>query len=161
FMSKVAIVTGGSSGIGKATALKLAADGYDVGITYHRGRERAEAVAKEIERLGRRAAIAPQDLSSPEKAAASITVLDGQLGSLDAFVNNAGINHRGAFLDIPLADWMGVLAVNLTGAFRCAQAAARYMVAKGTAGSIVNISSILDREVLEGGAAYCASKAAL
>jgi NAD(P)-dependent dehydrogenase (short-subunit alcohol dehydrogenase family) len=160
-MTAVAIVTGGSSGIGKATALKLAADGFDVGITFNSGKDRAIAVADEIKRLGVRAAIAYQDLSRPAEAAQSIDELIGQLGRVDAFVNNAGINHRRTFLEMPLEEWLKVFAVNLTGAFVSAQAAAKKMVAQGEGGSIVNVSSILDREALDGGAAYCSSKAGL
>jgi NAD(P)-dependent dehydrogenase (short-subunit alcohol dehydrogenase family) len=160
-MRPAAIVTGGSSGIGHATALQLAKDGFDVGITFHHGEERAVAVAREVERLGVRAAIAHQDVSKPTNAIRALDNLITELGRLDAFVGNAGINHRRAFLDLPLDEWMNVLSVNLTGAFLCAQAAARHMVSHETTGRIVNVSSVLDREVLEGGAAYCVSKAGL
>jgi NAD(P)-dependent dehydrogenase (short-subunit alcohol dehydrogenase family) len=138
--------------------LKLAADGFDVGLTYHMGESRAVAVAREIEMIGTRAATAQQDLGNPAKAAAAIESLVDQFGRIDAFVNNAGINHRRAFLDLPLAEWLNVVSVNLTGAFVCAQTAARRMVSQGSGGRIVNVSSILDREVLDGGSAYCASK---
>jgi NAD(P)-dependent dehydrogenase (short-subunit alcohol dehydrogenase family) len=160
-VTAAAIVTGGSSGIGRATALKLAADGFDVGITFHTGQDRAEGVAREVASFGVRAVIAQQNLMNPVEATQAIEELADELGRLDAFVNNAGINHRCAFLDTSLKEWMSVIAVNLTGAFLCAQSAAARMVGQGTGGSIVNVSSILDREVLEGGAAYCASKAAL
>lgn len=160
-MRPTAIVTGGSSGIGHATALQLAKDGFDVGITFNRGEERAVAVAREIERLGAHAVIAKQDLSRPADGARALGNLIMELGRLDAFVNNAGINHRRGFLQMPLDEWLNVLNVNLTGAFLCAQAAARQMASQGTGGRIVNVSSILDREVLEGGAAYCVSKAGL
>jgi NAD(P)-dependent dehydrogenase (short-subunit alcohol dehydrogenase family) len=160
-MRQAVIVTGGSSGIGRATALQLAQDGFDVGITFHRGEERAVAVAREIELLGVRAAIARQDVSSPADATQALNQLITELGRLDAFVGNAGINHRRAFLDLPLDEWMSVMNVNLTGAFLCAQAAAKHMVSHGRAGRIVNVTSVLDREALEGGAAYCAAKAGL
>jgi NAD(P)-dependent dehydrogenase (short-subunit alcohol dehydrogenase family) len=160
-MSKVAIVTGGSSGIGKATALKLAADGFDVGITFHSGKERGLDVASQIEKLGVRAAITAQNLANPLDAGTAIESLIGQLGRVDALVNNAGINHRAAFLEITLEEWRNVIAVNLTGSFVCAQVAARHMVSQGVGGRIVNVSSILDREILEGGAAYCSSKAGI
>ena len=160
-MTAAAIVTGGSSGIGGAIALKLAADGFDVGITFHTGKDRAEAVAKQIEGFGVRAVIAHQNLADSVAATQAIEELADELGRLDAFVNNAGVSHRSAFLDLPLKDWLNVIAVNLTGAFLCAQSAATRMVPQGSGGRIVNVTSILDREVLEGGAAYCASKAAL
>lgn len=160
-MRSAAIVTGASSGIGRATALKLAADGFDVGITFNRGKERAAEVAAGIERHGVRAFIAQQNLDEPAAATRAIHELIDRLGRVDAFVNNAGVNHRQPFLEMPLEEWTRVLNVNLTGAFACAQVAAQRMVAQGSGGRMVNVSSILDREVLEGGAAYCSSKAAL
>ena len=160
-MTAAAIVTGGSSGIGRAIALKLAADGFDVGIMFHSGKDRAEGVAREIESHGVRALIAHQNLSDSVAATQAMEELADELGRLDAFVNNAGVNHRSAFLDLPLKEWLNVIAVNLTGAFLCTQSAATRMVSQGRGGAIVNVTSILDREVLEGGAAYCASKAAL
>lgn len=160
-MRPVAIVTGGSSGIGRATALRLADDGFDVGITFNRGQARANEVARAIEALGVRAAIAHQNLSNPVEAPEAINSLINQLGRVDAFVSNAGINHRRDFLEMPLDEWMRVLNVNLTGSFLSTQVAAKYMVSHGIAGRIVNVTSVLDREVLEGGSAYCSSKAAL
>jgi NAD(P)-dependent dehydrogenase (short-subunit alcohol dehydrogenase family) len=156
----VAIVTGGSSGIGRSTALQLARAGYDVGITYRSGAERAAAVVADIQRMGRSAAARHQDLAQPN-AADAIDQLALDLGGLDAFVNNAGENRRCLFLDETEGGWSRSIAVNLTGAFLCAQRAARHMVKQGHGGRIVNVTSILDREVLEGGGAYCAGKAAL
>jgi hypothetical protein len=118
-------------------------------------------VAQQIESLGVRAVIAQQNLLDTVTATRAIEELADELGRLDAFVNNAGVNHRRAFLDLPLKEWIDVFGVNLTGAFLCAQSAAARMVSQGTGGRIVNVTSILDREVLEGGSAYCASKAAL
>ena len=160
-MSPVAIVTGGSSGIGRAAAVRLAKAGYDVGIAYRSGRLRAEAVAAEITAIGRRAAICRQDLSQPAEAAGAIDDVARQLGRIDVLVNNAGVNRRCAFLDETLEDWGRIIAVNLTGAFACGQRAAKRMVAQGDGGRIINVTSVLDREVLVGGAAYCSSKAAL
>jgi NAD(P)-dependent dehydrogenase (short-subunit alcohol dehydrogenase family) len=128
-------------------------------LAFHHGRSRAVAVAQEIERLGVRAAIIELDLANPVEASSALERLIDQLGQVDAFVNNAGINHRRAFLDVALTEWLNVVHVNLTGSFVCAQIVAKRMVAQGTRGKIVNVSSILDREVLEGGVAYCASKA--
>jgi NAD(P)-dependent dehydrogenase (short-subunit alcohol dehydrogenase family) len=150
-----AIVTGGSSGVGRVTAIPLANEGYDVGITFSLGEERARDVAKTIESFGVRAAIARQDLAKPAEAAQALESLIRQLGRLNAFVNNVGINHRGAFLELPVVEWNEVLTDNLTGAFLCGQAAVRHMTSSRAAGRIVNVTSILDREVLEGGAAYC------
>lgn len=160
-MSPVGIVTGASSGIGRATALRLAALGYDVGFTYNSGRENAGVLMAEIQALGRRAAARELNLMDPAGGAAVVDQLVDELGGVDAFINNAGINHRYDFLSMPLSEWRDVLSVNLTGAFVCAQRAAQRMVAAGRGGRIVNVTSVLDREILEGGAAYCTSKAGL
>lgn len=159
-MSRVAIVTGGSSGIGRAAVLRLADDGFDVGFTYRSGIDRAEAVAREIKARGRRVAIAHQDLSG-RNGADAIDGLISELGCPAVFVNNAGENRRCAFLEETAEGWARSIAVNLTGAFLCGQRAARHMVAAGDGGSIVNVTSVLDREVLEGGAAYCTGKGGL
>ena len=160
-MRPTAIVTGGSSGIGRAAALRLAADGYDIGVTYNSGAERAAAVVAEAAQLGARAKVAKIDLRMPETVAAALDRLIEELGGVDVLVNNAGVNHRRDFLDLPLAEWQEVMATDLTGAFICAQAAARRMVAQGRGGAIVNVSSILEREALEGGSAYCSAKGGL
>jgi NAD(P)-dependent dehydrogenase (short-subunit alcohol dehydrogenase family) len=160
-VSPVAIVTGASSGIGWATALRLAVLGYDVGFTYNGGRENAGILAAEITALGRRAAVRQLNLVDPAGGAAIVDQLVDELGGVDAFVSNAGINHRCNFLAMSLKEWTDVLSVNLTGAFVCAQRAAQRMVTAGKGGRIVNVTSVLDREILDGGAAYCTSKAGL
>jgi NAD(P)-dependent dehydrogenase (short-subunit alcohol dehydrogenase family) len=160
-MNLIAIVTGASSGIGRATALRLARLGYDVGFTYNGGRENADTLAAEIKALGRRAAARQLNLVDPVGGAAVVDQLIDELGGVDAFINNAGINHRCSFLSMSLGEWSEVLSVNLTGAFVCAQRAAQRMVATGKGGRIVNVTSVLDREILDGGAAYCTSKAGL
>ncbi|HLW91933.1 MAG TPA: SDR family NAD(P)-dependent oxidoreductase [Roseiarcus sp.] len=136
-MSAAAIVTGGSSGIGRAAALRLAKAGYDIGIAFRTGQSRAEAVAAEIAAMGRKAAICAQDLMRPSVAADSIDDLSRQLGSIDVFVNNAGVNRRCSFLEETLEDWERIIAINLTGAFACGQRAAKRMVAQGSGGRII------------------------
>src|SRR5918994_113986 len=89
-MSKAAIVTASDSGIGKATAVRLARDGYDVGITWHSDREGAEATAREVQAVGRRALVTQLDVTRFDDAGEVVETLAGELGGLDVFVNNAG-----------------------------------------------------------------------
>jgi NAD(P)-dependent dehydrogenase (short-subunit alcohol dehydrogenase family) len=157
-----AIVTGGSSGIGRASALGLARAGLDVGITHYRDRAGADALVAEAEALGRRAAAVELDLTEPSSAGAAIDGLADALGGeLRVLVNCAGVNPRARTLDATLADWTSTLNANLIGAWACAQAAARRMVAAGAGGRIVNVTSVLAFAPLDGGGPYGASKAGL
>jgi NAD(P)-dependent dehydrogenase (short-subunit alcohol dehydrogenase family) len=159
-MTRRAIVTGASSGIGKATALLLAERGYDLGITYGRNPEGARRVAETAEALGRRVFIEPMQLDEERSITGAIGSLADSLGGLDALVNNAGLLGLEGFLAMDIALWRRVIDCNLTGTFVAAQAAARRMVAsKGVAGRIVNVSSVHDSVPLLEGAAYCVSKA--
>ena len=156
-----AIVTGAGSGIGRATALQLAAAGCDVGVTYRANAAGAERVVAEICDMGRSAASVELDLSRPETAGAAIDALANALGGLDVLVNNAGVNRRATVLEETIADFDRTLAVNLVGPWACAQAAARHMVAGGRGGRIVNVTSVLAFVPLDGGGAYGAAKAGL
>jgi NAD(P)-dependent dehydrogenase (short-subunit alcohol dehydrogenase family) len=157
----VAIVTGSDSGIGRATAVALARDGYDVGVTWHADEPGAEETAEEVRGLGRRAEVRRLDLSDAENGPPVIDALAEALGGLDVLVNNAGTGDTTPFLEVELATWRHVLETDLTGAFLCAQAAARRMVAAGGGGRIVNVTSIHEHVPLAGSAPYCASKGGL
>ena len=154
----VAIITGGNSGIGRATAVALAASGFDLGITWHREEERAESAVREIEGLGRRCEAVHADLREVEVGPRAIDELADALGGIDALVNNAGHGTTTPFLEMPLADWRAVLDVDLTAAFLCAQAAARRMVEQGRGGAIVNVTSVHEHIPLSGSAPYTAAK---
>jgi NAD(P)-dependent dehydrogenase (short-subunit alcohol dehydrogenase family) len=157
----VAIVTGSDSGIGRATAVALARDGYDVGITWHEDEAGASATGQEVRSVGRRAEVRRLDLADATNGPPVVDELADALGGLDVLVNNAGTGDTTPFLDVELDTWRHVLEVDLTGAFLCAQAAARRMVAAGRGGRIVNVTSIHEHVPLEGSAPYCAAKGGL
>ena len=158
---RVAIVTGSESGIGRATAVRLARDGCDVGITWYRDEGAAEGTAAAVRRAGRRAVVRRLDLNRPRQAGRVITALIDALGGLDVLVNNAGMMAPAPFLELPLEAWEQVLTVNLTGAFVCAQVAARHMVRAGRGGRIVNVTSVHEQVPLVRNAPYCAAKGGL
>jgi NAD(P)-dependent dehydrogenase (short-subunit alcohol dehydrogenase family) len=158
----VAIVTAGDSGIGKATAVRLARDGFDVGLTWHRDEAGARDAAAQVEAAGRRCEVAQLDLGDATNGPPAIEALADALGGLHVFVNNAGTGDATPFLEVELETWRHVLEVDLTGAFCCAQAAARRMVAAGAgSGRIVNVTSVHEHVPLRGSAAYCAAKGGL
>ena len=137
----VALVTGAQQGIGRAIATEFAAAGADVAVNYLDDRTAAEAVAADIERCGRRALLLQGDVSVVAEAAAIADAAARLLGRLDVLVNNAGIYPRVPMLAMQEAEWDAVLDVNLKGTFFCSQAAARIMVATGTAGAIISMAS--------------------
>src|SRR5215212_6188182 len=157
----VAIVTGADSGIGKATAVLLAERGFDLGITWHSDDEGARGTASEVEGFGRRAEVRRLDLSDVASGPGVVAELADALGGLDVFVNNAGTGHQTPFLEIELDEWQHVLDVDLTGAFLCAQQAARRMKDAGRGGRIVNVTSVHENVPLRGSSAYCAGKGGL
>jgi NAD(P)-dependent dehydrogenase (short-subunit alcohol dehydrogenase family) len=156
-----AIVTGASSGIGRATAIALARQGYAVGVGYRSDADAARVTAEAVEAAGTEAHVFALDLADPSAAAAAVDAAIEALGGVDVFVNNAGVNRRCSVLDETPEGWDRLLAADLTGPFFCAQAAARRMVAAGAGGRIVNVTSIHEHEPILGGGAYCAAKAGL
>jgi NAD(P)-dependent dehydrogenase (short-subunit alcohol dehydrogenase family) len=157
----VAIVTAGDSGIGKATAVRLARDGFDVGLTWHRDEAGARETASEVEGAGQRCEVAQLDLGHATNGPPVVEALADALGGLDVFINNAGTGDSTPFLDVELEKWRHVLEVDLTGAFLCGQAAARRMVAAERGGRIVNVTSVHEHVPLRGSSAYCAAKGGL
>jgi len=160
-MAPKAIVTGSDSGIGRATALALARDGFDVGVTWHEDEQGAGDTAREVERQGVRAEIAQVDLSRPAAAADSVAELANRLGGIDVLVNNAGVGGMHSFLEYPLEEFSQIVQLNVTGTFACAQRAARMMADAARGGTIVNVTSVHEHVPLGGSAAYCAAKGGL
>jgi NAD(P)-dependent dehydrogenase (short-subunit alcohol dehydrogenase family) len=157
-----AIVTGSDSGIGRATAVALAGNGFDVGVTWHTDEAGAQETARRVRASGTRAVVARLDLTAGELVGDTIDALADALGDLTVLVNNAGANHRSAVVDDTLERWRRALEINLTGPFLCARAAARRMIANGTGGGrIVNVTSIHEHVPLPAAGAYSAAKAGL
>lgn len=154
----VAIVTGADSGIGKATAVALARDGFDLGITWHSDEDGANDTAQEVRSLGRTAEVRQLDLSKLPDAADTIDELIDALGGVDVLVNNAGMSNSAPFLELSWDDWRETLSVDLDGAFLCAQRAARRMVDQGHGGRIVNITSVHEHVPLPESSAYTSAK---
>jgi len=157
----VAIITGSDSGIGRATAVALARGGYDIGVTWHEDEAGAQATADEVRGTGRRAEVRRLDLSDAANGPRVVDELAEALGGLDVLVNNSGTGTETPVLELDLETWRHVLEVDLTGAFLCAQAAARRMVAAGDGGRIVNVTSVHEHIPLPGAAPYCAAKGGL
>jgi hypothetical protein len=153
-----AVVTGSDSGIGKATAVALARDGFDVGVTWHEDEDGADETAQEVRALGRRAEVRRLDLAELPGAAAVIDELVAALGGLDVFVSNAGTSRPAPFLELGWEDWRHTLAVDLDGAFLGLQRAARAMVAGGNGGRIVAVTSVHEHVPLPSSSAYTAAK---
>ena len=158
---RTAIVTASDSGIGKATAIALAERGCDVGITWHEDEAGAKDAAEEVAQKGRAAEVRRLDLTDIPQASGVVDELAEALDGLDVLVNNAGKGIGAPFLEASLEDWREVLDVNLTGAFLCAQVAARRMVHRGNGGRIINVTSVHEHVPKKGQSAYCASKGGL
>ena len=153
-----ALVTGGSRGIGRAIALRLAREGATVAVGYVSQPAAAEETVAAIAAEGGTAVAFQFDVGDPGAVATAVGVVTERLGRLDVLVNNAGISVDGLVLRYKEADWQRVLDVNLTGVFACTKAALRPMV-RARYGRIVNVSSVVAQMGNAGQAAYAAAKA--
>ncbi len=159
-MGKTALVTGASRGIGKAVALRLAKDGYDIAVNYASNQEAAEKTAEEIRALGVNALIYKADTSKIDEVKAMFKGIRNDFGGLDVLVNNAGIVDDAYLLMIRQDSLEKSLAVNIQGYINCAQQAALRMAGAGK-GVIINVSSVSSVIAVEGQTVYSATKGAV
>ena len=160
---KVAIVTGGGTGLGRAIALRFAAEGARVAIGEIRPGA-GESTCREISAQGGQAVSIPTDVTVPEQVDTLVRACDEQFGRIDVLVNNAGVtavHHPQLFahcLELDLENWNRVIDINLTSLFICSQKVARYMVRRDIQGRIINIASTASFGADLGGANYVAAK---
>lgn len=157
---KVAWVTGGSRGIGRATILALAKAGCDVAIGYNSKEDQAIAVAKEAEQMGRKACCIKMDVSVEDSCVAAHKQISETLGPVDILVNNAGVIADNLFVMLESDDWKRVLDTNVMGVVHVTKTVVRDMMMK-RAGRIINISSVAGTKGGRGQANYAASKGAV
>lgn len=157
-MSKSALVTGASRGIGRSIALQLAEEGYNVAVNYAGNKDKAEAVVAEIKDKGVEAFAIQADVANPDEVKDMIQEVVKQFGSLDALVNNAGITRDNLLMRMKEQEWDDVINTNLKGVFNCIQKATRQMM-KQRSGAIINLSSVVGAVGNPGQANYVATKA--
>ncbi len=158
FTGRVALVTGGSRGIGRATALRLASEGADVAISYASRAATAEEVVKEIKALGRRAIAAPCDVSKPDDVARLVATTRQQLGPIDLLAHCGAISNIASHEELTYEQWRETIDVNLNGAFSMVFAVKDEMLERGF-GRIVLVSSIAALRPRKMQIHYAASKA--
>lgn len=158
---RVALVTGADSGIGRASAIRLAEAGFDVGITYHEDEEGIRKTEAEVRETGRRVAVRRHDLSAPERGAEAVSEMIDELGGVGVLVNNAGTGSAEPLLDTDYERWREVLSVDLDAPFVCSQIAGRHMREAGRGGRIINITSVHEEYPRVNAGAYCAAKGGL
>jgi 3-oxoacyl-[acyl-carrier protein] reductase len=155
---RTALVTGGTGGMGRVIASRLAADGYDVAVAYTGNVDLADATVGEIKERGRLGAAFAADVADEASVSALFEAVDGQFGHLDVVVHTAGINRPAPLADLDLADLDAILRVNVRGTFVVNQQAARRV---RSGGAIVNVSTSMVRFAPPGLSAYAASKSAV
>jgi glucose 1-dehydrogenase len=154
-----ALVTGGATGIGRATVQRLAVEGADVVVNFVGDPTPADDLVRSLREAGTTAFAAVGDVSNEADVVAMFRHAQEQLGgSIDLLVNNAGIQKAFRLIDMPFEEWSRVLAVNLTGSFLCAREAARGLTAAGKPGVIINVSSVHEVIPWPQFSHYCASK---
>ena len=155
---KIALVTGGSRGIGRAIAIRLAEEGAKVAVNYAGNQAAAEEVKSVIEAKGGTALLVQADVSDSTAAADMVTRVHEELGGLDILVNNAGITRDTLLMRMKDEDFDAVISTNLKGIYACTKAAAKFMT-KQRSGRIVNLSSVVGEIGNVGQTNYAAAKA--
>ena len=155
---KVALVTGGDQGIGRAIVLRLAQEGAAVGFSFHSHQQQAGEVLSCVEALGRKGFVSQTDVGDVQQARALVQGVVEHFGQLDILVNNAGLEKRAPFWEVDEADYDAVLAVNLKGAFFTTQAVVRHLIQTSRPGKIINLSSVHEELPFPNFAPYCLSK---
>lgn len=156
----VAVITGGTRGIGLAIAQRMAADGYDLLLTYRGDAEAAEAAKQTLADSGQRIEVVSADISTAEGATSTIETATKTFGKIDVLINNAGITRDNLIMRMSEDDWDAVLNTNLKGAFLASKAVVRPML-RQRSGRIINITSVVGRMGNAGQANYAAAKAGL
>ncbi|OMP68150.1 enoyl-[acyl-carrier-protein] reductase FabL [Domibacillus epiphyticus] len=157
---KTALVTGSSRGVGKAIAIALAKEGYDIVVNYARSKTAAEETAKEIEALGRKALVVKANVGDVEKINAMFETIDQTFGRLDVFINNAASGVQRPIMELEEKHWDWTMDINSKALLFCAKEAAKLMKKNG-GGSIVSISSLGAIRYLTNYTAVGVSKAAV
>ncbi|CAC6643705.1 3-oxoacyl-[acyl-carrier protein] reductase [Staphylococcus aureus] len=157
-MTKSALVTGASRGIGRSIALQLAEEGYNVTVNYAGSKEKAEAVVEEIKAKGVDSFAIQANVADADEVKAMIKEVVSQFGSLDVLVNNAGITRDNLLMRMKEQEWDDVIDTNLKGVFNCIQKATPQML-RQRSGAIINLSSVVGAVGNPGQANYVATKA--
>ncbi|HBE8314510.1 TPA: 3-oxoacyl-[acyl-carrier-protein] reductase [Staphylococcus aureus] len=157
-MTKSALVTGASRGIGRSIALQLAEEGYNVAVNYAGSKEKAEAVVEEIKAKGVDSFAIQANVADADEVKAMIKEVVSQFGSLDVLVNNAGITRDNLLMRMKEQEWDDVIDTNLKGVFNCIQKASPQML-RQRSGAIINLSSVVGAVGNPGQANYVATKA--
>lgn len=156
--NKGAVVTGGSRGIGRAVAEALAAEGATVAVIYAGNIKAAEDTVRTIEEAGGKAFAGQCDVADEAAVTDMVKMVHEKLGTIDVFVNNAGITRDGLLMRMKREDWDAVLSTNLTGVYNCTKAVTKIMM-KQRSGSIINMTSVVGETGNAGQANYAAAKA--
>lgn len=157
-MTKSALVTGASRGIGRSIAIQLAEEGYKVAVNYAGNKEKADAVVEEIKAKGVEAFAIQANVANGDEVKAMIKEVVSQFGSVDVFVNNAGITRDNLLMRMKEQEWDDVIDTNLKGVFNCIQKVTPQML-RQKSGSIINLSSVVGAVGNPGQANYVATKA--